>query len=243
MQEISDQHVELLGDHDVSGYWWYAVRAAHVRAEFSRARPQGPSAFLDLGCGTGGMLAAVIERFAPQHALGLDGTQTAVDVATSRGLEARYADFRKQLDVPFAPDAVTCLDVLEHLEDPVLALRNLRSVSTPDATLVVTVPAHPHLHSRWDDLCGHYRRYTRASIAAHLTEGGWTPQRVRYFFAYCWPPAWVQRRLLKRDQTVEFPPVSPLVNRLMTWAGTVERTCGCPLPFGTSLLAVASPTR
>jgi hypothetical protein len=182
----------------------------------------------------------VLRDLRPQIALGLDGTQAAVDVAAGRGLPARVADFREPLPVPFRPNAVTCLDVLEHLQDPVLALRNLAGVAAPDVLLVVTVPAMPSLHSRWDDLCGHHRRYTRALLDEHLRAGGWRPCRMRHAFSYCVPPAFVQRRVLRRVQEIEFPEVSPLANRALTLAGRLERLVGCPMPFGTSIVATAT---
>jgi len=238
-REISDAHVATLSAADMSGYWWYAVRQAHVHACLAARRGGEAMHYLDFGCGAGGVMSAVVARFAPREALGLDGTQAVVDIAVARGLNARYADFREPLQLPFRPDAVTCLDVLEHLEDPVRALAHLSSVTAPDALLVVTVPAMPSLHSRWDDLCGHHRRYTQELLDRHLREGGWRAQRMRHVFSYCVPPAWVQRRLLRRVQQMEFPPVSPLANRLLTWAGGAERALGSPFPFGTSILATA----
>jgi len=238
--EITDEHLAGLSGADMSGYWWYAVRQAHLDAALAMRPAPHAMRYLDFGCGTGGVLAAVIARFAPQAALGLDGTQAAVDLAVARGVPAAFADFRAPLSLPFRPDTVSCMDVLEHLEDPVLALRHLTEVTTPDALLVVTVPALPSLHSRWDDVCGHHRRYTRALLAEHLRAGGWEPRRMRHVFSYCVPPAWLQRRVLKRVQEMEFPPVSPLANRLLTWAGSVERSIGSPFPFGTSLIATAT---
>ncbi|MGQ0552279.1 MAG: class I SAM-dependent methyltransferase [Planctomycetota bacterium] len=238
-QEISAAHVASLSATDLSGYWWHTVRLAHVRAALAQLARSGELRYLDLGCGTGGALAAVQAALRPAQALGLDGTQQAVDIAVARGLPVRLADFRKPLDLPFAPNAVTCLDVLEHLEDPELALRHLAQAAAPWAALVVTVPAMPSLHSRWDDLCGHHRRYTRALLTAQLLASGWRPVRLRHIFSYCVPPAWWQRRVLRRVQEVEFPAVSPLMNRALIWAGGLERVVGAPLPFGTSLLAVA----
>ena len=241
-REISSQHVAELSAADTSGYWWYVVRQLHVDAalrQVARERPEW--AYLDLGCGAGGVLRSVVDTLAPAQALGLDGTQEAVDVAVSRGVQARQADFRKALELPFAPDAITCLDVLEHLEDPVLALRNLRAEVEDHARLIVTVPALPSLWSAWDEACDHFRRYTRPSLREHLEAGGWRVERLRYVFSYCLPPAWWERRVRKKVQEVEFPPVSPLMNGALTFAGRVEKLLGSPFPFGTSVLAHARP--
>jgi hypothetical protein len=151
----------------------------------------------------------------------------------------RRADFREPLRLSFAPDVVTSLDVLEHLEDPVGALRNLAAVAARGATLLVTVPAMPSLTSRWDEVSGHRRRYTRARLRAELREGGWCPLRVRYIFAFAAPGAWIERRLLRRVRAFEFPRVSRAPNALLGALGGLERRLGCPCPFGTSLFAVA----
>ncbi|RKY20080.1 MAG: hypothetical protein DRQ55_08835 [Planctomycetota bacterium] len=242
-QEISDQHVTELSGADASGYWWYAVRQAHVEGLLRSALSGRPMDYLDLGCGAGGVLAALTASMTPRQSLGLDGTQQAVDIAVTRGLPARYADFRAPLELPFAPNAVTCLDVLEHLEDPVLALKHLREASSADAVLVLTVPAMPSLFSTWDEVCGHFRRYTPGLLREHLAAGGWRSTRVRHAFSYCVPPAWWQRRVTRAVQEMEFPPVSPWMNRLLTWAGALERGLGSPLPFGTSLVALACPAK
>jgi SAM-dependent methyltransferase len=237
-QEISARHVEMIEGADQSDYWWYVVRFAHVREALASAAREDLR-YLDVGCGTGGVLRAVMRELRPSLALGLDGTQSAVEIAQRRGLPARLADFRRPIEMAFRPNVVSCLDVLEHLEDPVSVLRSVAAVCEPDATLVVTVPAMPSLHSRWDELAGHHRRYTRELLGEHLREGGWRTVRMKHFFSYCVPPAWVQRRVLKRVPEMEFPQVSRPMNAALAWAGKVERALGCPLPFGTSLVAVA----
>lgn len=240
-QEITPQHVQQLESADTRGYWWYVVRQLHVDRHLGAARGAQAMQYLDLGCGAGGVLQEVSARFRPAAALGLDGTQQAVDIARARGLDAQYADFRRPLELPFAPNAVTCLDVLEHLEDPVLALSHLRAAMQPDGRLVVTVPAMPSLFSAWDEHCDHHRRYSRALLREHLSAGGFVVERCRYVFSYCVPPAFWQRRVVKSVQRMEFPPVAPLMNRLLIAAGRIEAALGCPAPFGTSLLAVARP--
>ncbi len=241
-REISTQHVAEISAADSGDYWWYAVRQAQVER---RLKPEVSKlaawSYLDLGCGAGGVMRRVVDSLKPTQSCGLDGTQEAVDVAVSRGLEAKLADFREPLDLPLQPHAVTCLDVLEHLEDPVLALKHLAQVVQPGALLVATVPAHPGLWSPWDEQCGHFRRYTQRSLHEHLTEGGWRVESMRSFFSYCVPPAWWQRRVRKTVQSVEFPPVSSAMNSLMTFAGRCELALGSPLPFGTSIIVSARP--
>jgi SAM-dependent methyltransferase len=237
--EISDAHVEEIARLGL-GYWWYAVRLRQVAHALRGVTTAGPRRYLDFGCGTGALTERLIAAWRPLEALGLDGTAAALDVGAARGIPVRFADFRRPLALPFAPDLVTSLDVLEHLDDDVLALQNLASACAPGAALCVTVPASPQLFSRWDEISGHRRRYTRASLRALLLQGGWQPTRVRYFFSYCMPPAIVERLLLRRVREFEFPRVSPLTNRALILAGELERRLGNPMPFGTSLLAVAT---
>lgn len=236
--EINADHVSELRRLGLD-YWWYAVRRAHVDEALSECARDGPPAYLDFGCGTGTLTQHVIRRFRPARALGLDGTAAALETAAARGLPVRRVDFREPLELDFAPTAITALDVLEHLDDPARALRNLSRAAAPGARLVVTAPAMPALWSRWDEVSGHRRRYTRRGLRAELSASGWIPIRVRYFFSYCVPPAWVERRLLRRVRRFEFPDVPPAANALLTAAGELERRLRCPFPFGTSLLATA----
>lgn len=241
-QEISPEQVSEIEELGL-GYWWVAVRCAHVDAVFRRTKEAGEIRFLDHGCGPGILTGHFIAAHSPAQALGIDGTTEAVELAKGRGVPVREFDLRQPLDLPFAPNLICSLDVLEHLEDPIAALRNIAVASSPGATLVVSVPAMPSLFSKWDELSGHHRRYTRRLLKEQLASAGWRPLSVRYIFSYCAPPAWIQRRVLERVQEFEFPRVSPLLNSLMIASGQIERWVGSPLPFGTSLLAIAQRLR
>jgi len=239
VEEISDAQVEEIARLGLE-YWWYAVRLRQVELAVRSVTAAGALRYLNFGCGTGALTERLIAGWRPTEALGLDGTTAALEIGTARGVPVRFADFRRSLALPFRPNLVTSLDVLEHLDDDVLALTNLAAACAPSATLCVTVPASPMLFSRWDEISGHRRRYTRASLRSLFARSGWQPTRVRYFFSYCMPPAIVERLVLRRVREFEFPRVSPIVNRALILAGEVERRLGNPMPFGTSLLAVAT---
>jgi len=63
---------------------------------------------------------------------------------------------------------VTLLDVLEHQEDDHQFLKDLLSKMAPGTKLLLTVPAHAHLWSSWDESLGHFRRYDKSMLAACL---------------------------------------------------------------------------
>jgi len=56
-------------------------------------------------------------------------------------------------------DLVIASDVIEHIENDVLAIKNLWSFVKPDGMMLITVPAHAHLFGRRDVMWGHHRRY------------------------------------------------------------------------------------
>ena len=103
--------------------------------------------------------------------------------------------------MPFADasfDLVTCLDVIEHTPDDRRTLRELRRVTRPGGTLVVTVPAYQALWSAHDVVNGHYRRYRRPELRAAAQEAGWLHVRDSYFNALLLGPAAIVRLTRRR---------------------------------------------
>jgi SAM-dependent methyltransferase len=84
---------------------------------------------------------------------------------------------------------VTCLDVLEHLDDDRAALRELRRVTAPGGALVVTVPAYQLLWSAHDERNLHRRRYRAGGLASVAESAGWVIERQTYFNSLLLAPA------------------------------------------------------
>ena len=57
-------------------------------------------------------------------------------------------------------DTVVCLNVLEHIEDAVGALRNIRSMLEDGGRAVILVPCGPGIYNSLDEELGHYLRYS-----------------------------------------------------------------------------------
>lgn len=84
-------------------------------------------------------------------------------------------------------DTVVCLNVLEHIEDDRLALRNIhRILEAEGGNLVVFAPASPILYGAHDRLVGHYRRYTFRDLGRKLGEAGFRVTDRFYFNSVGW---------------------------------------------------------
>lgn len=180
--------------------------------------------------------------FAP--VVGTDLSAVALDLA--EGADAWGAAAADRLPFPDATFAcVTSLDVIEHVDDDVAALREYRRVLRPGGVVVVAVPAYQWAWSAHDVALGHRRRYTAGRLRASLEQAGLQVDRVSYFHSWLVPPAVLLRKtplgrlVAGSDEEASF--VSPRVNRALRSASSAERAVLArrDLPFGLSVLGVA----
>ncbi len=92
---------------------------------------------LDLGCGNGEYLA----RLGP-GCVGVDVSFRNVAICQQRGLLVRQLDVNRGLDIfeDAAFEAVLCAHLLEHLDSPIRALREINRVIAPGGVVVIGLP-------------------------------------------------------------------------------------------------------
>jgi hypothetical protein len=76
--------------------------------------------------------------------------------------------------------AAVALNVMEHIEDDVAALRGMGNLLRPGGAVVLIVPAFPSAMSAFDRRVGHVRRYTLQSLASSLSGAGLHIEELRY---------------------------------------------------------------
>ena len=136
----------------------------------------GPMRLLDLGCGSGELLAEAVRRRPGLEVMGLDLAERACALAREKLPQGRFyaQNFVSPLTVPKECDGfathVVCTEVLEHLDDPSAALRNVRRLLAPRAKLVVTVPGGPM--SAFDKHIGHRGHFTRERLKEVIEQAG-----------------------------------------------------------------------
>jgi SAM-dependent methyltransferase len=225
-------------------HWWHATRRRLVLDQLGRAyRDRGGLRLLDVGCGTGRMLT---ELGRLGDAVGLDLSDEALRFCRERGHDrVLKADLT---GLPFDDDAfdvVTALDVLEHIEDHVGALRECRRVLSPGGRMFMFVPAHQWLWSLQDEISHHKRRYTARTLRSAVEAAGLEVARLTYVNAFLLPVIVAGRLWLK--VLLRFREVEDENSLHPGWSnGLLARIFGAEvpilrrtdLPVGASLLCV-----
>jgi 2-polyprenyl-3-methyl-5-hydroxy-6-metoxy-1,4-benzoquinol methylase len=80
------------------------------------------------------------------------------------GFEKKYASFKEKFD------SIFLLNVIEHIEDDKLSIKNCRYLLKPGGHLILLAPAYSWLYGTFDEQLGHYRRYTVKTLTELLEE-------------------------------------------------------------------------
>ncbi|HEX8180583.1 MAG TPA: class I SAM-dependent methyltransferase [Pyrinomonadaceae bacterium] len=171
--------------YEVEGaHWWFAGRRRILESFLARIVPTLPVTagarprILDVGCGTGANLE-MLARFG--DAEGVDVSREALAFCRARGL-ARVREGAAE-ELPYADasfELVTALDVVEHLDDDVAGLGEMRRVLKVGGCALLFVPAFQWLWGVQDDVSNHRRRYTLASLRRAVEGAGLKVERATY---------------------------------------------------------------
>jgi SAM-dependent methyltransferase len=239
-----DRDYELQTHQAEDRHWWYRGRRTVLHRVIRDLGLPTPARILDAGCGSG---RNMVELASYGTVTGIELSPTSVRLARER--QAGEVIEGSVLEMPFGDDdfdLAVSLDVIEHLEDDLGALRELRRTVAPGGALLVTVPAYQWLWSGHDEINHHHRRYTRRSLRSVAEQAGWKQVRTTYFNSLLLPVA-ILLRVLDRvnTKTTEssldlWVPPEP-VNLMLEGPLTLEAAMigrGGRIPAGLSLLTV-----
>lgn len=230
-----DHLLRLEKDH-----FWFPPRLKLVTKLVKKLLSPKRSALIELGCGTGSLLAATLGI--TDMYVGVDGHDRMLEKCLKSGDRCWliHADATR---VPLESnqfDLVVALDVLEHLE-PMALLSEARRLARPGGKLLVSVPAFNFLWSRVDVAAGHRCRYHVGLIKKQLHLSGWRLAGYTHYQFLLFPAVVISRLLAPQARTkLERYPrswmnrIGGLINEL-----EVNLLSGFRLPWGSSLIVRA----
>jgi hypothetical protein len=215
-------------------FFWNRVRWELIQSHL----PSGPFELVDVGAGPGFLGDYLADNRPDAHynfVEPIDGLERSLIERFGASANRRETDYR-------GAAVITMMDVLEHIEDDRGFLAALAGKMEPGAMVLMTVPAMPSLWSNWDVLLGHYRRYTKASLASAVELSGFEIVERSYLFPELIPLGW-WRRLRERAgaedaaDDAEFPDLPDPLNETLYRVASGTKAARSIWPAGTSLFA------
>jgi 2-polyprenyl-3-methyl-5-hydroxy-6-metoxy-1,4-benzoquinol methylase len=138
---------------------------------------------LDIGSGQGDLIQKLAPLLPNAEFYGVELSKSGVEISRQKTKNAKFliADLSQpNTAIPelnsWATDAV-CSEVLEHLDDPLGFLKNIKKYLSFGGKLIVTVPGGPM--SAFDLAIGHRRHFTKKSVGEILEGAGFTVEAIR----------------------------------------------------------------
>lgn len=193
---------------------------------------------LDVGCAIGNITQYYVDR---DLIVGLDVVSEAVAVArerfAERNFEAYTMDVSSEALLQFRDrnlDTAVCLNVLEHVEDDVHALRNMRDTLVPGAHICLLVPVNKWLYGPMDAIDHHYRRYSKAELNLKLAEADLVVEHQNHFNVLGIAAWFLSNHVLR--QSMAAPGQYGMFDKLVPVLSRLEAVI--PPPTGLSLVTI-----
>ncbi len=245
-KEMQAHHYPILYQVEET-HWWYLGRRRIIQSlveKISKSLNNSNPKILDVGCGTGANLKMLAECGSVE---GVDISPQAVEFCRERGLNSVKLGAIEEL--PYENESfeiVTALDVVEHLDDDVAGLREMRRVLRHDGRLLLFVPAFMFLWGVQDDVSNHRRRYTLPRLLKAVEAAGFAVEWSSYANISFFLPVLLVRsvmRWLRLRADTEYGINISLMNGPFSELFAAERFIfeRGKLPFGVSAVCIARP--
>lgn len=197
--------------------WWIKTRNDLIEKLLKKYPTKEKLKILDLGCGTGFNFEA-ISTFGECY--GLDISKSALKQAKKLGykqLICGNALNTKLKENSF--DVVLCMDIIEHLEEDLKLMKEVKRILKPEGICLFTVPAYKFLWSKDDELAQHVRRYTLTKIKRKIKKAGFKIKLLSYRYFFIFLPTFLlfQFQKFKKNSknSLDYSPKKGFVNNTL----------------------------
>jgi SAM-dependent methyltransferase len=223
-------------------HWWWRSRTELIVDKIRQLQPDsGWKRILDVGCGD----ALFFDRLTEFGEVeGVEPCSELINPKNPHQNRIYVCPFDRNFRPGKEYSLILMLDVLEHLENPIDALRHALNLLTPEGCVIVTVPAFMALWTNHDVLNHHYTRYTKRNFREVARHAGLQTREERYLYHWTFPIKLGVRVMESMTHPSPETPRVPAsgVNEMLFWLSRLEQKSlsTFPMPFGSSLLVVGS---
>jgi 2-polyprenyl-3-methyl-5-hydroxy-6-metoxy-1,4-benzoquinol methylase len=171
--------------------FWFEHRNNCLLTLIRNFSPEG--AIFDIGAGNGYVSKALASNGFEMVVVepGIEGASNA----KKQGLTVICSSLEDAGFFPNSLPAIGLFDVLEHIEDDINFLKQIKNVLQFNGRLYLTVPAYNWLWSVEDEITGHYRRYNLQKLTRMFIELGYKVDYASYFFSFLPLPIFLLRTI------------------------------------------------
>lgn len=239
--------------HLERSHWWFTARLKILECLVKKyiKHKKTKLRILNVGVATGAT-TKMLEKFGEVVSVEYDEACCAF-LREKVGIHAINASLT---DLPFENhtfDLVCAFDVIEHIEDDIKAIQEIKRVLSEDGFYFITVPAFNFLWSKHDEINHHFRRYTLADLSNIISKNKLTISYKSYFNFWLFPPIALVRmaqKIIPRKEKArssgsdaEVMNTSNLINKMLFNVFLSEKKLlhsGIRFPFGISILVIGT---
>lgn len=168
-------------------------------AQVKKFMPSAQAVIMEIGCSSGFLIRDLAKSFPEAVIVGADVVKEPLYrlAKTLPGIPLIRFDLLQNPLPAQSVDVLIMLNVLEHIEDDVVALQNAFNLLKPGGALIIEVPAGPYLYDAYDAELHHFRRYSASELQAKLTQAGFKISRKSHL-GFVLFPAFAAVKLLNK---------------------------------------------
>jgi SAM-dependent methyltransferase len=212
--------LELFADTDHFNKWLFETLAPYFKDNL-----------LEIGSGIGNISAFLIDRFKEVTLSDLRETYCSIlrtkfeqrtQLKEVVSFDLSEKDIRqKHPELVNRFDTIIASNVVEHIEQDDLAIRNCQTLLRTGGRLVVLVPAYSFLYNQFDRELGHYRRYNETSLKNLFEKQGFRVIHTRYFNVVGILGWWLsgtvlKKKMIPKDQLNAYNKLIPVIKMVDT---------------------------
>jgi len=171
-------------------HWWYKERRYLLLNVLRKFQVSGSA--VDIGAAGGGNTQVLLEW--GLNTLAIETEPVGLEILQNKGIRSLKCD---ATDIPLPDnsfDFVSMMDVLEHINDDELAIKEIYRILHPTGLLFLTVPMQMSLWSSHDATSMHFRRYEKHGLVALLKQEQFELLSFKYWNVILCPVLRFRRR-------------------------------------------------